>query len=70
MQRLPASVIRPKSARVAKVTNVPALSETTTLSSNRKRRRTAVSDDVQELFDVKATDDNPHDSDASEHLEN
>ena len=29
MQRLPASVIRPKSARVAKVTNVPALSETT-----------------------------------------
>ena len=59
MQRLPASVIRPKSARVAKVTNVPALSETTTLSSNRKRLRKAVSDDVQELFDVKATDDKP-----------
>ena len=62
MQRLPASVIRPKSARVAKVTNVPALSETTTLSSIRKRRRTTVSDDFRGLFDVKATDDKPHDA--------
>ena len=62
MHRLSASVIRPKSARVAKVTNVPALSETTTLPSIRKRRRTTVSDDFRGLFDVKATDDKPHDA--------
>ena len=55
MQRFPASVIRPKSTRVGKVTNVPVLCETPTLSSNRKRARRVVSDDV--LFDVKATSD-------------
>ena len=58
MQRFPASVSRPKSTRVGKVTNVPVLSETPTLSSNRKRLRRVVSDGV--LFDVKATSDSQH----------
>jgi hypothetical protein len=58
MQRFPA---RSKTPRASKLTNVPALSETTPFLSGRKRvRRNSLG--VHKLFDVEAKDERLHDA--------
>ena len=61
MQRLPA---RSKTPRVSKLTNVPALSETTTFLSGRKRLRQN-SHGVRKLCDMEAKDEKLHDASAT-----
>ena len=62
MQRLPA---RSKTPRVSKLTNVPALSATTTFLSGRKRLRRN-SNGVHKLSDMEAKHDELHDASATD----